>query len=82
MCIIEDGFACSFVNSKSVCVQCLAGTYQSPNKTACLPCAHYDCETCNANGDCLSCSAASNRVLNIITHRCLPKDGYYDDGAN
>ena len=81
-CVIEDGFACTVTNSKSVCVPCLGATYQSPDKTACLPCANYDCLTCSANGDCLTCNASQNRYLDVNTHRCLPLDGFYDDGSN
>ncbi len=64
-----------------MCTQCVGATYQSANKTACLNCIHYDCATCNINGDCLTCSNTSNRYYDNITHRCINKNGFYDDGS-
>ena len=66
----------------SVCTQCVGATYQSLNKTVCLPCDNYDCGTCDASGNCTSCNSSSNRYMDNTTSRCIPIDGYYDDGAS
>jgi len=81
-CTIEDGFACSSSGSLSTCTQCVGATFQSLNKLLCLPCANYDCATCQANGNCLSCGNSSNRYLSNLTHRCVPFNGFYDDGSH
>ena len=39
----------------------------------------YDCLTCDASGNCLSCSQNLDfRTLNSITKRCVPIQGYYE----
>ena len=71
-CLIEDGFSCSGGGTLSVCIRCVGATFQSANKSVCLPCGNYDCATCKANGECLSCSNSSKRYLSNITYRCIP----------
>jgi proprotein convertase subtilisin/kexin type 5 len=40
----------------------------------------YDCFTCNAQGQCLSCNASADfRTLSAATSRCLPMAGYFDE---
>ena len=60
----------------------MGATYQSSNKTVCLPCDNYDCATCDISGNCTSCDSSSNRVINSNTSRCIPLDGFYDDGSS
>jgi hypothetical protein len=44
----------------------------------------YDCYSCDTSGTlCLTCNATLDfRVLNAVTSRCIPIDGYYDNGSN
>ena len=65
-----------------MCTQCVGATLQSSNKTVCEPCANYDCGTCDTSGNCTSCDATSHRAMDANTSRCLPVDGYYDDGSS
>ena len=43
------------------------------------PNCHYDCQTCDNKGNCLTCNISDNRVLNAYTKRCDPVRGFYDD---
>jgi cysteine-rich repeat protein len=82
-CLIEDGFACqTAAGNQSNCSQCVGATYQSANKTVCAPCVNYDCGTCDISGNCTSCNSSSNRQMDNVSNRCVPMDGYYDDGAS
>ena len=81
-CSIENNFACNTVVNTSVCVECVGATYQATNKTVCSPCANYDCGTCDISGNCTLCNASSNRQMDVNTSRCVPLDGFFDDGSS
>jgi hypothetical protein len=54
-----------------------------PNKLTytCDACP-YDCLTCDSTGLCLSCSATVDfRTLNSSTGRCIPLDGFFENGT-
>jgi len=84
---------CSSCQSNSSCLACSTG-YLGPNQLCgdcpsrylsnnltktCVICP-YDCFICDTNKNCLSCNSADQRVLSST--RCLPIQGYYDDGMN
>jgi proprotein convertase subtilisin/kexin type 5 len=86
---------CSKCSSASLCTACQSGFLLSPSRLCvtscparsladtsgeCLKCP-YDCLTCNALGECLTCSTADFRSLNSLIKRCLPLSGYFDSLA-
>lgn len=52
-----------------------------PNNQAwkCLGCP-YDCLTCEASRNCLSCSNSTD-FRTLVNNRCVPLPGYYDNSA-
>jgi hypothetical protein len=49
----------------------------------CKVCPTYDCYYCGNNGKCSQCNATLDfRVMNNVTNRCIPLDGYYDNGVS
>ena len=55
---------------------CPAFTALDPTNATCIKCP-YDCLTCDANSNCLTCAPSNFRVLNSNTKRCIPMQGYF-----
>ena len=81
-CLFENNSICNTVNNRSNCSFCPIKTYADSTHSSCVPCANYDCRTCDSTGICLSCGIDSHRTLDNTTNRCVPNDGFYESGSN
>lgn len=70
----------SFLRTDYFChSNCTDRLYPDPLTLICKACP-YDCLTCDHLGVCFSCDSSSDhRILNGVTGRCEPEDGYYDN---
>jgi proprotein convertase subtilisin/kexin type 5 len=86
---------CATCQSLTLCISCLTNyylnnldklcssscpqrTYANPSTLTCISCP-YDCLTCDATGLCLSCAASDLRVMAVVTQRCIPKVGFFEN---
>ncbi len=69
---------CSLTGGIISCTNCQSG-YTVANPSLCQPICLYDCFTCLNPISCSTCNVPiDNRVIDALTLRCFPIDGYYD----
>lgn len=70
--VCTSGF---YLSLTSCITSCPLRFYPSPQNLKCVTCP-YDCLTCNATMRCLTCEPTDGRLLDPITGRCVPLEGY------
>lgn len=72
----EEGFG--VVKGFCAPLNCPVGTYL--NGSSCQDCP-FDCETCNSEGECLTCSEQNQHRMIGNESRCVPYVGYYQSNT-
>lgn len=75
-----------YLSQKDLCYDvCPERYYENTTYSVCTACPQYDCYTCGNNqsteSNCLSCSSSIDFRIQNGT-RCVPMDGYYDNGTS
>jgi hypothetical protein len=71
-----------YMVNENLCYDMCPQRYYPDSYAECRQCL-YDCYQCAGPNSCLLCNATNDkRVLDNISGRCRPINGYYDNGIN